>query len=128
MSYLNSFFALPDNPAYIPNLSLDYTDEMSFFARMENFLMNIYHNVLYHLQGQKLGNELSKKYTGEDILTEKNLEYELSLLLVNSHFSFNYPRPMVPNVIEVGGIGIGRLGQLPKVRKVYGGTLCYELF
>jgi len=38
--------------------------------------------------------------------------YELdsiaSLIMVNQHFALNYPRPLLPNIIEVGGMHVSR--------------------
>jgi len=39
-----------------------------------------------------------------------------SLLLVNNHFSLNYPKPLMPNVIEVGGMHLRPPKELPEVR------------
>lgn len=45
------------------------------------------------------------------------LAYNTSLQLVNSHFSVNNARPLVPNVVEVGGLHVGEPRPLSKVRK-----------
>lgn len=40
----------------------------------------------------------------------------VSLVLLNTHFSLNPPRPYVPNMIEVGGMHVNRnKGELPEV-------------
>lgn len=67
---------------------------------------------------KKYGNQFSKQYIGEDIINEHDPENSLSLVLMNTHYSFNYPRPMIPGVIEVGGIGIGKLKRLPQVSEL----------
>jgi hypothetical protein len=41
-----------------------------------------------------------------------------SLLLVNNHFTLNYPKPLMPNIIEVGGMHIEQPKKLPEVRCV----------
>lgn len=66
------------------------------------------------------GNEFSKKYLGEDILKEQDMDYRTSLLLSNSHFSFTRPRPLPPNVIEIGGIHITEDKPLPTVSELNG--------
>lgn len=43
----------------------------------------------------------------------------VALVLLNSHFSINAPRPYVPNMIEIGGIQVNREpNELPKVLKM----------
>jgi glucuronosyltransferase len=34
------------------------------------------------------------------------LERSVSLTMLNNHFSLNYPRPLVPSIIEVGGMHV----------------------
>jgi hypothetical protein len=46
------------------------------------------------------------------------LKKRTSLILVNSHFSLNNPRPTVPGFIEVGGLHIQTGGTLPEVSSV----------
>lgn len=40
-----------------------------------------------------------------------------TLVLLNSHFSINHPRPLNPNVVEVGGINVVPPKTLPSVSK-----------
>lgn len=108
-------YAVPDNPAYIPNLFLDLSHRMSFLQRVENTVLLVVHKLMYSMTMRKTGNELSKKYLGVDILSDMDMEYNSSLFLSNTHFSFTYPRPLPPNVIEVGGIHIAKQKPLPKV-------------
>lgn len=49
---------------------------------------------------------MTKNFFGPDLPTVEEMTYNTSLLFVNSHFSINYARPLVPNVIEVAGIHI----------------------
>jgi glucuronosyltransferase len=57
-----------------------------------------------------------KKYFGQDIPPLSELKKRTSLLLVNSHFSLNGPRPTVPGFVEVGGLHIQTGGKLLEVR------------
>jgi glucuronosyltransferase len=39
----------------------------------------------------------------------------VSLVLLNNHFSLNYPRPLVPTMIEVGGMHVSQtINKLPE--------------
>lgn len=109
-------FGAPDNPAYIPNMFLDHSDRMNFFERVENTVLLVFHKLMYEILMKRPGNEMSKKYLGEDIISEGDLDYNTSLLLMNTHYSFTRPRPLPPNVIEVAGIHIAEDKPLPKVK------------
>jgi len=63
--------------------------------------------------------EMLKKHFGKDVPPLSELKKRTSLILVNSHFSLNNPRPTVPGFIEVGGMHIQSNGTLPKVMYVY---------
>lgn len=113
--WVNPMFGTPDNPAYIPNLFLDHSDKMSFLERVENTVFNWYSKWTYTNWLAKPGNILSKEYLEEDVLKGGDMMFDASLLLSNTHYSFNRPRPLPPNVIEVAGIHIQEAKKLPEV-------------
>jgi glucuronosyltransferase len=105
----------PDHPAYIPNYFLPYSQHMTFGERLVNTVF---------LEIVKLGNyyfadlpveKLSRQYFGQDVPSIAELKKKTSLILVNSHFSLNIPRPTIPALIEVAGLHIQSHGKLPKV-------------
>lgn len=51
-------------------------------------------------------NESLRKRFGPGIPDLEELAMSTSLVFVNQHFSFSGPRPLPPNVIEIGGIHI----------------------
>lgn len=60
-------------------------------------------------------NAIAREFFGDTLPDLQELAYNTSLVLVNSHFSINEARPMVPNFVEIGGIHIDDLQTLPKV-------------
>lgn len=65
-----------------------------------------------HLNYQE---NLAKQFFEDDSLALSELVSNTSLMIVNSHFSLNEPRPTIPNFIEVAGIHIGEPKEVPKV-------------
>lgn len=51
-------------------------------------------------------NERLRKRFGPGIPDLRDLADDTSVLFVNQHFSFTAPRPLPPNVVEIGGIHI----------------------
>lgn len=51
-------------------------------------------------------NERLRKRFGSDLPDLRDLSDSTSLIFVNQHFSFAGPRPLPPNVVEIGGIHI----------------------
>lgn len=114
MPWTNDWFANPDNPAYIPVLFMDYSDQMNFMERVENTVMSVFNKIFYKYFVTSDSSDYSKKYLGIDV--PKNIMYNASAVLVNSHFTLNGPRPVVPGIIEVAGMHIGKPKPVPEVR------------
>lgn len=111
----NERFGNPDNPSYIPTLWLDYSNKMEFLERVENFLVHTAHKFWFKMKQQNQ-NSIIRTYLGENHPPLSLYGNNMSLLLVNTHFSLSFARPFSPNVIEVGGLHISKPKALPKVR------------
>ncbi|KAJ8972845.1 hypothetical protein NQ314_000010 [Rhamnusium bicolor] len=116
MPWTSGRFANPTHTAYIPNNMMDYSDKMSFLERLENTLVNLYHQYYYEYFMITRDEQIARKHLGTQFSRLKDFISNSSLLLVNAHFSLTLPRPLVPNIVEVGGIHIGGIQRLPKVR------------
>ncbi|XP_069671922.1 UDP-glucosyltransferase 2-like [Periplaneta americana] len=109
----------PDHPAYISNYFLPFNSHMNLGERIINTVVNQAIKIGYDFFVDSRIDELLKKYHGEDIPPITQLKKNISLLLVNSHYSLNGVRPTVPAFVEVGGIHIQQNGELPKDLKTY---------
>ncbi|XP_069670446.1 UDP-glucosyltransferase 2-like [Periplaneta americana] len=109
----------PDNPAYIPNLLLSLTDQMNFWERFVNTMFDWATKVWYHIEINMAAEEILKHHFGKDYPSLDELQRSVSLILVNSHFSVNTPRPAVPTFVEVGGLHINSDGKLPEDLQTY---------
>ncbi|KAL3266345.1 hypothetical protein HHI36_010523 [Cryptolaemus montrouzieri] len=108
-------FGVPDTPSYIPTLFLDYSQQMSFFGRLENTLVSLAHKFWFVMRNKR-DDEIAAKYLNGVSRSASRFADNASLLLVNSHHSLNGPRPFPPNVIEIGGVHIGKSKQLPAIK------------
>lgn len=115
LSWYNSRFGVPSHPAYIPNNLMSYSDRMTFFERVENAIVTIVQQLFYDYVVSSSDEQIVRKYFGRKSSPLSKFCNNMSLMLVNTHFSYNLPRPLVPNVVEVGGIHIGKRKPLPKV-------------
>ena len=119
MPWANNWLGNPDNPSYIPNIFTSYSDHMNFIERIENGITSVLYKMIYHFFSDSPSQQLVHEYFGQDIPDLAELATNTSLLLVNSHFSLNAPRPLVPSVVETGGLHIPKPKPLPQVRKVF---------
>jgi glucuronosyltransferase len=104
MPWAHARFGNPDNPSYMGNHFLYHGYKMTFTERLINALYEEGLKLVYKFMFEKPAYELAKKYFGESLPPLSEIAKNTSLLLVNSHFSLNQPRPLVPNIVEVGGI------------------------
>ncbi|XP_069675716.1 UDP-glucosyltransferase 2-like [Periplaneta americana] len=109
----------PDNTAYIPNSLMSFRGQMNFWERLVNTVFDWAMKAWYHIEVNILVEETLKMHFGKDYPSLNELQRSTSLILVNSHFSVNSPRPTVPTFVEVGGLHINSDGKLPEDLQTY---------
>jgi glucuronosyltransferase len=107
MKWMDEWVGNPSPYAYLPHIFSDYNDRMNFWQRTLNTLSEIYFKLgrIFYVIPQHDA-ILRKYFNSSNIPSISVLEKTTALLLINQHFSIGYPRPLAPNVVEVGGIHI----------------------
>jgi glucuronosyltransferase len=111
----NDRTANPDHPAYVPNYFAQYTDRLTFWERLQNTVQTEMIKWVYYYFSELPMHRIASQYFGNDLPALSDIARNVSLVLVNTHFSVNYPRPTVPVVVEVGGLHIQSPSELPQV-------------
>ncbi|NXB68665.1 UD11 glucuronosyltransferase, partial [Struthidea cinerea] len=92
----------PNPPSYVPRGFTQLTDRMSFLQRVKNLLFSIPNLFLCDFAFQpysKLASEfLQREVTVLDLLRKG------SVWLMRIEFVLDYPRPLMPNIIPIGGV------------------------
>ncbi|NXH07195.1 UD11 glucuronosyltransferase, partial [Loxia leucoptera] len=92
----------PSPPSYVPRVFTDLTDHMSFLQRVKNLLFeipNIFFCDFAFEPFSKLASEfLQREVTVQDLLQKG------SVWLLRMEFVLDYPRPLMPNIIPIGGV------------------------
>ncbi|XP_065219004.1 UDP-glycosyltransferase UGT5-like isoform X7 [Planococcus citri] len=115
LPWLSSRMGNPHNPAYVTNYMLSdyYWKEMSFLEKTKN-------TILY---GLSLGLYKYGTSRNDDVVIHKQLESapsveelirNVSLLFVSSNSVINAPIPLVPAVVDIGGIHIKPSRRVPE--------------
>ncbi|XP_022175455.1 UDP-glucuronosyltransferase 2B10-like [Myzus persicae] len=104
----------PDNPSYIPTIVTRAAGKMNFKERMINTLYYIYFKIAWKYYSEWPANELLKENFGPDVPHINEIVYNTSMVFVNGHFSLDGPRPLVPNMVEIGGIHVKSPKPIPK--------------
>ncbi|KAL9847958.1 UDP-glucuronosyltransferase 1A6-like [Geothlypis trichas] len=108
-------FAAPQSPSplsYVPRLFSFNSDQMTFFQRVENALISLleldYCNV-YYAEALKLSSEVLQR----DV-SLMDLVNSAAIWILRFDFVFEYVRPVMPNMVFVGGINCAKKKPLPK--------------
>lgn len=105
----------PDNPSYIPSHGTWFSDKMSFSERFINVIANVALKTTFSVVEGVVTERLVHRHIGNDVPALSDIARNTSLLLLNTHFSLNLPRPLVPGIVEVGGLHLKPSKKLPKV-------------
>ncbi|XP_061392913.1 UDP-glucosyltransferase 2-like, partial [Musca vetustissima] len=106
VNFMDYLVQNPSPLSYIPHLAVPYGNHMSLMERMHNVIMQTLDDLNFHYRMMPLQEELYRKYFPQATLTLDEARKNVSLVLLNDHFSLRSARPYVPNMIEVGGLHI----------------------
>ncbi|NXS77990.1 UD11 glucuronosyltransferase, partial [Erpornis zantholeuca] len=96
----------PDPPSYVPRMFSVYADRMTFSERVKNFLIALSEsfscNIAYGPFEELASEFLRKPMTMTELLSHG------SVWLKRIDFVFEYPMPVMPNMVFIGGIHCGQ--------------------
>lgn len=109
--------SLAGNPmpySVTPFEALPMSDNMSFLERVVVTAFHVGYHMGHMYSTMRVGNVL-RKHFGSTIPAPYELNRNVSFILQNSHPIVTYPRPYLPNVVEIGCIHCRPSKPLPKV-------------
>uniref|UniRef100_A0A8C3UA85 glucuronosyltransferase n=1 Tax=Catharus ustulatus TaxID=91951 RepID=A0A8C3UA85_CATUS len=107
----------PNPPSYVPRVFTDLTDHMTFLQRVKNLLYDIPNFFLCDVVFQPYA-ELASEFLKREV-TVPDLLRQASIWLMKYDFVFEYPRPIMPNMVYIGGINCHQKQPLSKVCHSY---------
>ncbi|CAI9548601.1 unnamed protein product [Staurois parvus] len=103
----------PVPASYVPRFFTVYTDHMDFSQRAKNFIISyidqIVCRIFYAPYARLASDYLHKEVTIMDLFSRA------SVWLLRYDFVFEFPRPIMPNMIFIGGINCVRRNPLTQV-------------
>ncbi|CAL8107615.1 unnamed protein product [Orchesella dallaii] len=102
--------------SFVPDWNLDYTHQMSFTQRLMNVISTGISDLIMRLMFIKPSEKIYMENlpNGAELPSVAEIQANASMLFMNSHFTINHPRPLLPDVIEVGGMHTRPAKPLPK--------------
>ncbi|XP_049828787.1 UDP-glycosyltransferase UGT5-like [Schistocerca gregaria] len=105
----------PTPYSYVPNPFLALGTHMSFIERLQNTLVSIGGKIIRQFVYLPMLDSILQTYLKDPSLPSlSEIERQTSLFLVNYHFTHGCPRPLVPNMVEVGGLHVRQPKKLPE--------------
>ncbi|XP_053674712.1 UDP-glucosyltransferase 2-like [Anopheles nili] len=106
--------------SYVPFYSLSYDSDMSFYQRVHNTLLSltdmIYRN---YVSNPRIDSMMREYFRYEDLPYAPELHQRSKLMLVNIHYSIDFPEAYPPNAIPVGGLQIREPKPLPSEMELF---------
>ncbi|NXP39749.1 UD11 glucuronosyltransferase, partial [Leiothrix lutea] len=102
----------PSPVSYVPRTFSSASDHMTFPERVKNFLIGLSEPLLCHLFYLNY-KRLASEFLQRDV-TMQELFSQASVLLMRYDFVFEYPRPIMPNMVYIGGINCQQKKPLPE--------------
>uniref|UniRef100_A0A4W3HPA1 UDP-glucuronosyltransferase n=1 Tax=Callorhinchus milii TaxID=7868 RepID=A0A4W3HPA1_CALMI len=102
----------PRPVSYVPRMFTGNSDRMNFLQRTANFLMSVTEPLLCYLIYSPF-DELAARFLQKEV-TVKELLSRGAIWLLRFDFVFEYPRPLMPNMILVGGMNCKKRNPLPQ--------------
>uniref|UniRef100_UPI00398F124B UDP-glucuronosyltransferase 2C1-like isoform X1 n=2 Tax=Pristiophorus japonicus TaxID=55135 RepID=UPI00398F124B len=96
------FFAAPSPLSYIPVFNSHLTDKMSFPQRIQNVMQNLLGLSISEFLVYPVYNELCHRYLGRDT-DIRTVLLRADVWLMRVDFTFEFPRPIMPNFVYIGG-------------------------
>lgn len=90
---------------------------MTFLERLESTLFGLLQEALHVSFYLPSHDKTMRKYFGEDLPPIQEIITNTSVVLVNHHYSLAFPRPYLPNMIEIGGFHVEAPKPLPEVSR-----------
>lgn len=105
LEWHNDAVGNPNSHSFIPGGMTGFSSEMNFWERLQNTFLSkmITIDFNHQVESQK---RFIDKYIGAGYPSIYELAREMSLVLVNSHYSLNGVRPFTPGVVEIGGVHV----------------------
>ncbi|NP_001243973.1 UDP-glycosyltransferase UGT47A1 precursor [Bombyx mori] len=116
LPWVNDYLGNPETASYIPSYMMGYGQHMSLWERLSNTIAIILAKILYTYKSRIPSQVIVDRVFGHGNNLQK-LAKNYSVILSNSHFSINEVRPLVPGLVEVGGLHLDHSQTLPKNMK-----------
>lgn len=116
-------FGIPLNPSYMQSIFMGYPGKLNFLQRFENSVVTWIHLLFHRFWRNEKDDAIVRKFFNPNLAPASDFAKNVSVLLVNTHYTLHQAKPFPPQVVEIGGIHLEEKKKLPKVNTVAVGIL-----
>lgn len=102
----------PSPPSFMPRYYSGFTDKMTFPQRLVNTLLTVVEGFLCRSMYDS-ADELASRYLQKNTTYAELLGHG-AVWLLRYDFAFEFPRPQMPNMVQIGGINCAKRAPLTK--------------
>lgn len=113
--WLSDRMGNPNNPSYIPDLQIGFLPKMTFLERLQNSLLYVVSFVWHNYYSLGNAESISRDVLGPTASSIREMIEKVSMMFICVNTPINAPIPLVPAVVDIGGIHIKDVARLPKV-------------
>lgn len=101
--------------SHIPHILLSFSDNMTFYERLYNTALSTIDLMVRRFSHLPRQTKIAEKHFSslQPLPSLDDLLKKISVILVYTHRSISYPRPMMPGLIYIGGAHIKPNKKLP---------------
>ncbi|XP_066286549.1 UDP-glucuronosyltransferase 2C1-like isoform X2 [Branchiostoma lanceolatum] len=100
--------------SYVPFIITDFTDEMTFVQRLQNVVLCTLLHMMARRDVSSNYDELVRKYFGEEETIQSVTSRTDLWLYYRTDNVLDFPRPSMPNMVQVGGLNVRAAAPLAK--------------
>lgn len=104
-SSITLFSGNPDDPMLNPDMAYPFTNKMTIDERIRNILYTTWTRIYYKHWHLPRAQKIVDKWTAKETSVQE-MDRNFSLVILGNNHVFGYPKPLLPNVIEVHGLQI----------------------
>lgn len=113
LPYVMDSVGNPDDPLLNPDMAYPFTNKMSLNERIWNILYTTWTRIYYKYWHLPRAQEIVNKWMPD--VSIEDMDRNFSLVILGNNHVFGYPKPLLPNVIEVHSLQITEKSEtLPK--------------
>ncbi|GMS86582.1 hypothetical protein PENTCL1PPCAC_8757, partial [Pristionchus entomophagus] len=113
METVAELMGVPVPPSYCPPSMMDAGEDMSFFERVKSFAGHVVFKFLWRSMTVDRETVVFRAEFGQDFPDIVDLAAEAPLVMVNSNELYDFARPTLSKIVNIGGVGIKKKDAKP---------------